>query len=459
MKNASVAVVLLLNSILAQVQSQAQDRRPLRPQTATTQGALLPYPTASSPYSTTSSFNSPPSSSLTLETCYDLATQNYPQIRQKELILRTREYSVANAAKGWLPQVNFTGQATYQSETIAFPFKIPGSNPPVFSKDQYKVQGEVDQTIYDAGAIRYQQQLKNEAKEIQLQSLNVDLYALKDRVNQLFFGILMIDEQLRLNDLQRNDLSSGVEKTQASVNNGTAFRSSLDELKAEVLRADQERTELLASRKAYTRMLSLFINRPLDENSILATPAPVIPATDIKRPELNLFDFQKRAFDIQEQQLRIAYTPKISAFVQGGYGRPTLNLISNDFGFWALGGVRFAWSLSGLYTNKNDKRLLALERINLDLQKETFLFNTRLTLTQQEAQAEKFQDLADQDQQIIELRTSVKTAALAQLQNGVITSHEYVTQVNAEGQARENMALHRIQLLQTQYETKTTSGN
>jgi outer membrane protein TolC len=435
MKNASAALVFLLlsGSILTKAQPQAQKHLPLPPQADT--------------------------ASLTIETCYGLATQNYPLIRQRELIRRTREYSVENAARGYLPQVNFSGQATYQSQTIAFPFKIPGASLPVYSKDQYKVQAEVDQTIYDAGAIKFQQQEKSADEAIQLQSLEVDLYALKDRVNQLFFGILMIDEQLRLNELQRADLRNGVDKSQASVDNGTSFRSSLDELKAEVLRTDQDRTELLASRKAYTRMLALFINKPLDDSAALVKPSPVLTQTDIKRPELALFDFQKRIFDIQERQLHLAYTPKISAFVQGAYSRPTLNFISNDFGFWALGGVRFSWSLSGLYTNKNDKRLLALDRRNLDLQKETFLFNTRLTLTQQEAEAEKYQALADQDQQIIELRASVKTAALAQLQNGVITSHDYVNQVNAESQARQSQILHRIQLLQTQYNTKTTSGN
>lgn len=439
MKPASLFLLLLLNGILAHTQPQPQPQ------------------------------------SLTLDTCYALATVNYPQIREKELIQRTRDYSVANAAKGWLPQVNFTGQASYQSQTIAFPFKIPGATLPVYSKDQYKAQVEVDQTIYDAGTIKFQQQLRTADEAIQLQNLNVDLYALRDRVNQLFFGILMIDEQLKLNELQHNDLQNGVDKSQASVNNGTAFRSSLDELKAESLRTEQERTELLATRKAYTRMLSLFINRPLDDNSTLVAPSPIASASsapsastaqslapaipDITRPELAVFDLRKSAFDIQERQLHVAYTPKISAFVQGAYGRPTLNFVSNDFGFWALGGIRLSWSLSGLYTNKNDKRLLALDRRDLDLQKETFLLNTRLTLTQQQAEAEKYQALADQDQQIIDLRTSVKTAALAQLQNGVITSHDYVNQVNAENQARQNLVLHRIQLLQTQYETKTTSGN
>jgi outer membrane protein TolC len=405
------------------------------------------------------SWRSQGQTALTLSECYTLATQNYPMIRQRELIHQTRAYSVENAAKGWLPQVAFSGQASYQSQTISFPFKIPGATLPVFSKDQYRIQAEVDQTIYDGGAIRYQQEGKKADEAIQEENLEVNLYALKDRVNQLFFGILLIDEQIKQIDLQRSDLQNGADKTQASVTNGTAFRSSLDELKAEILNTDQGRTELLASRRAYALMLSLFINRTLDENTILTPPAAITAGGDIKRPELALFDFQRSAFDIQEKQLKLGYLPKVSAFVQGAYSRPTLNFISNDFGFWALGGVRFSWSLSGLYTHKNDQRIIDLNRKNLDIQKETFLFNTHLTLAQQNAEITKYQALLDQDQQIIDLRASVKSAALAQLNNGVSTSHDYITRVNAESQARQSLILHKIQLLQAEYNVATTSGN
>jgi outer membrane protein TolC len=396
---------------------------------------------------------------LRIEECYELARQNYPLIKQKELISRTREYSVENASKGYLPQVSFSGQASYQTQVIAFPFNIPGVKLPVFSKDQYKIQAEVDQTIYDGGAITDQKQLKRADEAAQLQDLEVNLYALNDRVNQLFFGILLIGEQLKQNELQRADLKNGIDKTQAAVDNGTAFRSSLDELKAEISGTDQAKTELLADRKAYLQMLALFINQPLPENTSLVTPAPVIIPTEIKRPELASFDYQKRILDVQEKQLKTAYMPKISAFVQGAYSRPTLNFISNDFGFWALGGIKFNWSLSGLYTKKNDKRLIDLSRSNLDIRKETFLLNTNLTLTQQNEETAKYQALIDQDKEIIELRTSVKTASNAQLANGVITSHDYITQVNAESLARQTLILHQVQLLQAEYNAKTTSGN
>jgi outer membrane protein TolC len=330
---------------------------------------------------------------------------------------------------------------------------------PEFSKDQYRVQVELNQTLYDGGAISRQKELRQAEEGIQEKSLEVNLYALTDRINQLFFGILLIDAQLQQNKLQRADLQSGADKAQASVTNGTAFRSSLDELKAEILRTDQGRTELLASRRAFTQMLALFIGRPLDENAVLVSPPPITPASEVRRPELALFDYQKKTFDIQERQLRTNYTPKVSAYAQGAYGRPTLNFISNDFGFFGIGGIRFSWTLSGLYTKKNDRALLDIHRKDLDIQKETFLFNTNLSLTQQNAEADKYQALISQDQEIIALRASVKNAAGAQLENGVITSHDYINHVNAESQARQSLILHEVQLLQSEYNTKTISGN
>jgi len=447
MKQARVFPLILLLALGGQVYTQPLAMK----------GELRPAAAANS----TLSARDPqmPAAPLTLEECYDLARQNYPLIRQKELINRTREYSVDNAAKGYLPQVSFSGQATYQSQTIAFPFNFPGASLPVYSKDQYKAVAEVDQTLYDGGAIARRKELSATEEKIQLQSLEADLYALKERINQLFFGILLIREQLKQNELQRIDVQSGIDRVQASLANGTAFRSSLDELKAELLRVGQARTELLSAERSYRKMLAVFIHRTLEENTDLEKPAPIIASTEIRRPELAVFDYRKRSFDVQEQQLKTAYRPKISAFVQGAYGRPTLNFVSNDFGFYALGGIRLNWSLSGLYTRKNDRRLLSLNRQNLDIQKETFLFNTNLTLTQQSEEGNKYQDLIEQDRQIVDLRSSVKNAASAQLANGVITPHDYITQVNAESQSRQSLILHEIQLLQSHYNIKTTSGN
>ncbi|QDA58945.1 TolC family protein [Hymenobacter jejuensis] len=412
-----------------------------------------------------SSWAQTPSPPLTLADCQARAQQNYPLIRQRELIQKTREYSVANAAKGYLPQVSVSGQATYQSQTVDFAGRFPVGSPlsdalPKISKDQYRITGQIEQVVYDGGAIRAAQQIRQADADVQNQNLEVNLYTLRDRVNQVFFGLLLLDEQLKQVALRRTDIQSGVDKTQAQLTNGVAFRSSLNELKAELVGVDQTVTELRATRRAYATMLGLLINEPLDEQVQLEKPQPVGLTPQINRPELGLYEAQKRAFDAQETQLRAALRPRFSAFFQENYGRPTFNIISNDFGFFWIGGLRLSWNLSSLYTtHRNDVQLLNLSRQNVDVQRETFLFNTHLTLTRQQADVQKYQEQLAQDEQIVALRTSVKNSANAQLQNGVITSHEYIVQVNAESAARQALVLHQIQLLQAQYSYQTTSGN
>ena len=396
---------------------------------------------------------------LTIEQCYTMAKQNYPLVKQHDLIEKTKDYSVENAAKGYLPQVTISGQATYQSDVTSIPISLPGLKVPTLSKDQYKIYGEADQTVYDGGAIKYQKQSKEANAVIQQQNLEVSLYDVKGRINQLFFGVLLIDEQLKQNTLQQKDIQNGIDKTQALITNGTAFRSSLDELKASMLKADQNRIELQANRKAYIDMLALFINQPLEENTVLVKPEPKVLTDSIYRPELTMYNYQKTTYDIQDKMLQANTLPKLQLFAQGGYGKPGLNLLKTDFSFYYIGGLRLNWSLSSLYTYKNDKRLSDINRKNIDVQKEVFLFNTHVTLKQQSAETIKYTALISRDNDIVALRNSVKTAAAAQLANGVITSHDYITQVDAEDQARQSLILHQLQLLQAQYNYQTTSGN
>lgn len=396
---------------------------------------------------------------ITIEQCYELGRQNYPLVKKHDLVEKSRQYSVSNAAKGNLPQVTFSGQASYQSDVTEIPISLPGFNIPKQSKDQYKIYGEADQTLFDGGTVKYKTEVQQVNAAAQQQSVEVSLYAIKDRINQLYFGILLIDEQLKQNSLQQTDIQSGIDKTQSLITNGTAFRSSLDELRANMLKNDQARIELQANRKAFLDMLALFINQPLDENTALQKPQPKMLVDSIYRPELTLYDLQKNTYNAQDKLLHANTLPKLQAFAQGGYGKPGLNLLKTGFSFYYIAGLKLNWSLGNLYTYKNDKRISEINRNDLDVQKETFLFNTRVTLKQQSADAIKYQALVNKDNDIIALRVSVKTAAAAQLANGVITSHDYITQVDAEGLARQSLILHEIQLLQAQYNYQTTSGN
>jgi outer membrane protein TolC len=396
------------------------------------------------------------SNSITLDSCYFLARQNYPLIKQHELISKTSGYTLQNISKGFLPQININGQATYQSDVTQLPKTIPGV--PVLTKDQYKIYAEIDQLVYDGGLINAQKKIQEANTVVDQQKLEVELYKLKDRINQLYFGILLIDEQLKQNGLMKNDLQLALDKINAQIENGTALRSNADILKAELLKVNQQTIELNSNRKAFTEMLGLFINRSLDENLVFVKPENIIPSAEIKRPELLMFDSQSKFFDEQKTLLAARNRPKLSFFVQGGFGKPAFNILSNSFDPFYIGGLRLSFPLTGFYSLKNDRALIDLNNKNIEVQKETFLFNTNIAVKQQNADIVKFQQFLKTDDEIILLRTNVKKAALAQLENGIINSSDYLREVNAEDNARQNKILHQIQLLMAEYNEQNAVG-
>lgn len=396
---------------------------------------------------------------LSIEECYHLARQNYPLVKQAELISKTAEYSIENASKGYLPQFNVSGQATYQSEVTKIPIQIPGGNISELSKDQYRLAIEGSQLLFDGGGIAQQKQAIQINAAMEGQKLEIELYKLKERINQLFFGVLLINAQLMQNELLKKDLQLGIKKTEATIANGTAFRSSLDILKAELLKADQKSIELKFSRKGYLDVLGLFIRKSLDQHVLFIKPELQVTPGEVRRPELALYDSQRKSLDIKEQAVVSKNLPKLNLFVQGGVGRPGLNMLDNSVEPFAIGGLRMTWPLSGLYTSKRERAIIEVNRKEIDLQKENFLLNTDFTLKQQDAEIDKQIDLMSTDQEIIELRAHVKTAAAAQLENGVINVSDYLREVHAEDLARQSKILHEVQLLMAQYAKKTAMGN
>jgi outer membrane protein TolC len=396
---------------------------------------------------------------LTIDVCYGLAESNYPQVKQKALIAKSRAYSIENAAKGSLPQISIGGQATYQSDVTEVPFQMPGAEIETLSKDQYKIYGEVAQTLYNGGVVRQQKELEDVNANVEEQKLEVELYQIKNRVNELFFGVLLTQEQLAQNALLKKDIEAGLKKAEASIANGAALKSSADVLRAELLRTDQRMIELQSTERAFKDMLGLFIGRSIDDNAIFGKPELVVAPSTIHRMELDLYKIQKQSIDVNRALLSARKRPKVELFVQGGYGRPGLNMLKNDFSSYYLGGIRFSWSISNLYTFKNEKQLLDLRQQSLDIQQETFLFNTGLALQQQNAEIGKLQKLIQADHDIITLRTQIKNTATAQLEYGTITSTDFIREVNAEDQARQNLALHETQLLLASYNHRFTTGN
>lgn len=400
---------------------------------------------------------------LTLEQCYQLAEANYPLTRQRELIRKTGDYNLSNIARGVWPQLDVNGSGTYQSSVTDI--ELPPINGykitiPTVPKDQYKIYGEVSQTLTGFGINRQRREISRTNAAIQEADLNTDLYALKDRINNLFFGALLFDDQIGQNELTAQDLRTGIDKVQAAVSNGTDFRSSVDKLKAQLLKTEQHGIELKASKEAYTDMLSLFIDQPIDSNVALVKPEAPATVDSVRRPELLSYALQLQSYTQQMRLMRLNLNPQLSAFFQGGYGKPNpVNFLSTQWSPYCLTGLRLTWSIGGSYTYKKDRLINADNQEMVKTQRNTFLFNTTQTMHQESSDIRKYSQLIRTDDEIVSLRESVTRASAAQLENGVINTNDYLQDVNATAVARQDRVIHQMQLLMAQFDYKTTSGN
>lgn len=395
---------------------------------------------------------------LDLPTCYELATKNYPLIKQQSLIKASYAYNLDNIQKGLLPQLNFNGQATYQSEVPEF--KFPGINVKSLPKDQYKFYAEASQSLTDLLVSKDQKALLENNEHLQTSQMIVELYKVKERINQLYFGVLLTDQQIKLNELLTADLQNGLNKISAAIKNGVEYKSSEDKIKAEMIRNGQRKTELAYQRLAYTEMLGYFINQKITAATIFKTPEAPVPANQIQRHELALFDTKGKMYTIQQKLLIDRSLPKVGLFLQGGAGQPSpLNFINREFSPYFIGGLRLTWNFNNYFTRKNDSKNIQLEAERNNIDKEIFLFNLTILVNQQQQELGKYQSLISADEELVVLRNAIKNTAKAQLENGIITTNDYIKEVNAEDQARQNKALHEIQLLMSSYQLQYTTGN
>ena len=408
----------------------------------------------------------------TLEECQQAAERNYPLIRQYGLIEKTTELTVANIQKGWLPQVSASAQATYQSDVVAFPEQMQaiyqqlGLNMKGLTKDQYRVGIDVSQTIYDGGAISSQKAVAREQGKVQAAQNEVNIYNVRKRVNEMYFSLLMLDEQILLNhDLQ--ELFNGNEQKLASmVRQGTAAESDLQNVKAERLNVVQQATSLESQKRMLQRLLSAFCGIEVKEVAKPALQASTLTSPQreaVARPEMRLFDAQLNLADAQEKALNSAMMPKLGLFAQGFYGYPGLNMFEDmmrrDWSLNGIIGARLTWNIGALYTRKNDKAKLQLQRDMTESNREVFLFNNNLEQIQQNEDIARFQKLMSDDEEIIMLRSAVRKAAESKLSHGIIDVNDLVREINAENAARVQQSMHEIEMLKQIYDNKFTTNN
>ena len=401
------------------------------------------------------------SAQLTLEECYRAARENYPLVRQFDLIERTKDFTVENAAKGYFPQLSFSGKASYQSDVTKMPFSIPGVEFGL-DNDQYQLVLELNQTIWDGGVVRNRKEEAQAKSDVQKGQLEVNLYALNDRVNQLFFGMLLIDAQLAQNALLQAQLARNHGQVSACMQQGVANQADLDAVKVEQLNTKQKRVELVSSRMAYLKMLSLLVGEKLSQETVLEKPVPqddISAVGEIRRPELSLFNAQGVGLQVQEKALNVRHLPQFGLFVQGAYGNPGLNMLKNEFSPYYIAGVRLSWNFGSLYTLKNDRKVIENKRRQLDNNRDVFLFNTRLEMTQQDQAIQSLEKQMQDDDEIIRLRTNIRKSAEAKVANGTLTVTEMLRELTNESLARQSKALHEIQRLMGIYQLKYTTND
>ena len=405
---------------------------------------------------------------ITIEDCYEKARANYPLIKRHNLIERAREYSLSNVSKAWLPQVGLSAKATYQSEVTKIPIdfsqipvpQLAAVEIPELSKDQYGVALEISQTIWDGGTSGTKREGIRAKTEAEKQEVEVNLYAVRERVNQMFFGILLCDAMLEQNRIFQSELQANYERVASLMNSGLANQTDLDAVRVEQLKAKQGETQIAHGRKACLEMLSVFIGEKLNESVTLQKPIEKQAIiSDNNRPELSLFDAGLASLDAAKSEINASLMPKLGLFLTGGYGKPGLNMLKNEFSAYYIGGIRLSWNIGSFYTRKNSLKLIETNRNNIEVQRETFLFNNALSKTGKENDIDKYRDLLKSDNEIVMLRNSVRRAAEAKVENGTMTATDLMHEANAEQLARQDKILHEIELLRAIYNLKFITNN
>jgi outer membrane efflux protein len=402
----------------------------------------------------------------TLEECQQAAEKNYPLIKQYGLIAKTTQLTVKNIQKGWLPQVTASAQATYQSAVTAWPesmqsiYQQMGLNMKGLRKDQYKIGVDLQQTIYDGGAISSQRNIAQQEGKVQEAQTETNLYQVRRRVNEMYFSLLLLNEQIQLNEDVKALLQSSEKKLSAMVKGGTAATSDLDNVRAERLSVEQQNENLKQQKQILQRMLSVFCGLEVNNTQ---KPAPVQIASSVNnRPEMRLYNSQLELTEAKEKALDTQLRPKLGLFAQGFYGYPGLNMFEDMMNRkWSLNGivgVKLSWNISALYTHKNDKAKLSAQREMIENAREVFLFNNKLEEIQQNENINRYQTMMKSDDEIIVLRTNVRKAAESKLAHGIIDVISLLREINNENAAKTQQTIHEIDMLKEMYNLKYTNN-
>ena len=402
----------------------------------------------------------------TLDECVQAAERNYPLIRQYGLIEKTTQLTMANIQKEWLPRVSVAAQATYQSDVAAWPDNMQtmlqqiGVDAKGLRKDQYRIGIDVSQTLFDGGAISSQKAVALRQGLLQEAENEVSLYAVRKRVNELYFSLLLLDAQILLKQDLQELLAANERKLASMLKQGTASESDHSSMCAERLSVGQQLVSLQSQRRALLSVLSTFCGMEVKE---VSKPSVVEAGEGNNRPELRLADAQLRLADAQEKMLKARLMPQLSFFASGYYGYPGYNMFEDMMRHrWSLNGMvgaRLTWNIGALYTHANDKAKVRLQREMAENGREVFLFNNRMEQQRQQENIDRYRALMSDDAEIIRLRQKVRKAAESRLSHGIIDVNDLVREINSENAAKVQQSIHEIEMLKEIYDLKFTTNH
>lgn len=404
-------------------------------------------------------FSASASAQVTLEQCYDSARANYPVIRQFDLLERTEQFTLENIKRSFLPQLNLSARASWQSDVTKLPFEMPGMNIEWMEQDQYQLVLELKQLVYDGGMVRARREWQKARTAADRQQAEVELYALHQRIDQVYFGILLQNAQHKQMQLLQEQLHQSLEQVQAFLKRGVVCPADVDAVQVELRTVEQSVRSLETSRKAYCEVLSLLTGMDSLRAEALVTPAVTESGSEILRPELQLFARQKNMLLAQKETTRAGIRPTLGLFMQGGYGDPGLNMLKGGFSPYYIAGVQLSWNIGKLYTLKNERRLIDEQMSQVDIQQSTFLLNTRAEAIQARRNIERIRDEIQADEDIIRMRGQILESAQARVANGTLSVLEMLRMVLEKEQACQNKAIHEVELLQARYALKRIQNN
>lgn len=395
------------------------------------------------------------SAQVTLDECKTSARDNYPAVKQYRLIELSRDYTMDNASKAWLPKVSVAARAVAMTDIMEN--TVAGTAADV-SNEIYGAMFQVNQTIYDGGTTAARKRVTRAEADVEKGRLDVTMYDINSRVEELFFGILTIDEKLKQIQLLQNDLELSMRTVNGMINGGLANQSDKDAIKVEQLKASQQESSLTTSRAAYVRMLAAFTGKDMSADTQFEKPETTTPAPETitnRRPELEYYSARLRLLDEQRHTLDTKLRPQISFFGAAVYHNRINDLLKNGT---LAAGVTLSWNIGALYTRKNDIRNIETQKLQTESQRETFLLNTRMQNENSYGNINGLKKQIALDDEIITLRENIRQTTEKKVENGTETVNELLRHINAVSEARQTKAMHEIVLIRELYSLRHTNN-